>query len=401
MWVSVGLSLLVKGPLAFPVFVMVALMTAVAFKPARRISRMLPVLGPILALAIAAPWYVWIACTHPEAINLWYGHSVGRFGGQVGGEEHFYFYLVNAPMLWLPWPIAIAFGLYAMLRRRLPAGPGMLRPGAAVFLLAWAFGGLIALSLSKAKFTHYALTVTPAFLAFAGLGLDYLLFTVRRPLRLWGKGLLGFHMLAPLAAGAAAILVGPRVPAIAPILRDYALPIAVLGVAMGLLSEAIFWLYAVGRPRLAVAAFAAAALLMPMWYHELVYPILSRTDDSASAGMYIARHVTGPGDAALYRRAIHVAGRTTPLDAPAVFYADRPMPLILTLDDLRQWRAEHPEGCLLVHRDYLAEVMGEGPWKALEFRPDPLFPPWFFLLQPVPTDPAKEPPGALNNWDVP
>ncbi len=226
---GLAISLLTKGPVILPVFLLVWLPLipgAAAMRPTPRQT----LLGLVLIAAITLPWPIALLRVAPEAQEVWKSELFGRFGDGKQflewTQKPVWFYLPDLAntMPWLPlllWSVAVGF------RRR----------GEAAFrlLLVWAVGGLVFYSLTSAtKRSYYLLPLYPAFaLLVAGAWQDLLDRTgagVRIPIRarilpLLGPGLVGLMGLAFAGLPFFYPLV-PRVPFVAA---------GVLAAALGLL----------------------------------------------------------------------------------------------------------------------------------------------------------------------
>jgi 4-amino-4-deoxy-L-arabinose transferase-like glycosyltransferase len=370
MWAALGMGILIKGPAVVPLFVIVLVAMAIATPQGRRIGLMLPIAGPAIALAIAVPWYLGMALADPKAIDVWLFHSVGRFRGEIAGRGDWHYYLVRAPLFWLPWPVAVAAGLYAAFKRQAITGKAL------AFSLIWFLGGLAYLSASGSKFTHYALVLAPPMMALAGVGLDWLVF--RAPLRLgrWGLVFLVAHWAAPVAAIVAAGVFARRFP-------DFALPMLSIAATAAVAMGSALWLYARARRTAALLLLALMLLVVLPWIEWRIFiPVTNQTNESALAGQYVAQHVPLGQGAAMYR--------ARPIDGPAIFYAKRSWTLLDSPEQLREWLVRHPRGCVLLRRKpFLPEVEPLGGWLEL-----PIHPAAFAefrklcLLQAVPAAPA-------------
>ncbi|HUU09018.1 MAG TPA: glycosyltransferase family 39 protein [Phycisphaerae bacterium] len=340
-WLSLALGMLTKGPLPLAILSIVAVATAVVSRDGRRVGRMLPVVGPLIFLGVLVPWGVWVETHLPGALTRWYAESLGRYAGEMGHEKPAEFYLTHAPLLVLPWVLPAGVGMVLALKRR-----GVSRT-VAVFLMAWAVGGLVFLTLGVGKRIHYALCTVPPLMAFAGLGMDYLL-SLPRPLpRAW-RWVLGSHVLlapAALAAGLVAVAWFP----------DFRWPLRVLGVlAAAGLTTAFVW-YARGRRLASLGALAATVLVTFTAANGLVItPLMRSSVTEARIGRFIHDEAGGPQAVAFYRQ----------MDPQVLFYAGRGGVLLETKDDVAAWCAAHPGGYLIVHkgedRDGITPL---GPWQ--------------------------------------
>jgi 4-amino-4-deoxy-L-arabinose transferase-like glycosyltransferase len=352
MWAATGLGIVAKGPFAVPFLGMVVVAMFLVSPRGRRIGRMLPLAGPVIALALCVPWYamaaVWAHHRGGDALDLWLMHSVGRFSGQMDSPQPFWFYPAQAWFLWLPWPVAMAFGVATLVRRR------DIGREAKVYLAAWAAGGLLFLSVSTTKYVHYALVIGPPMFILAGLGLDHLIFTIPRRLSRLGRAAVASHGVLPAAGVPVALALQPAFgPAGWWIVAVAAFVAAAMAVIL-----ALFW---VGR-RLSAAFVLAGtvAVAYPVAMTTAVQPIFNATNEPALAGKHIARHVPPRVGASLYRK--------EPIDAATIFYAGRPLEFITSPEHLHNWLGRHPRGRVLVKRNlWLKEVLRHGRWRCVPY----------------------------------
>jgi 4-amino-4-deoxy-L-arabinose transferase-like glycosyltransferase len=348
MWASMGFSILVKGPMGLPVVILTVLVMLVTCKRARQLRRMLPVVGPLLMLAIAAPWYIYIALRHPEAVDVWVEHTGGRFVGQTGREGNIFYYLYKTPRLLGPWWLAIVVGVFVAMRRARLSIP------ARRFLLYWTLGGLVFLSLSTTKYVHYALLIAPPLLIFGGIGLDHILFELPPRLRGAVKWTFFAHLLLIPAAVVGMIIAGTKMP-------EYRGVLLVIGLVGALLSGGILWCYWRGWRGVSLVTFAATVLLLqPVINGLILSPLLTRCLERPLAGRYLATHTSPEDGAAMFGR----------LHAPLVFYAGRPMEVLTTHSELAEWRARHPRGYVFLKDEYAPQVTPLGPWESIPLHGD-------------------------------
>ena len=160
-----------KGPVAIiPVAIWVAFYVLRREWSGLRRMRLLP--GSMIALAIAAPWPIYMMVTHGrrflDVIVL--SEVVARVRGQVGGSRGLFYYVDVWPADLLPWtPFFLAALVWLALAR------GRLEPDTrrgVSLALVW-FAGVIALfTLSKAKVPHYLLPSHPAAALLTGLFIE-------------------------------------------------------------------------------------------------------------------------------------------------------------------------------------------------------------------------------------
>lgn len=340
-WLSLALGVLTKGPLPLAILGIVAAAVAVVSRDGRRIGRMLPVAGPLIFLGVLVPWGVWVETHLPGAFSRWYAESLGRFAGEMGHEKPAAFYLTHAPLLVLPWILPAGVGMVLALRRR-----GVSRT-VAVYLLAWAVGGLVFLTLGIGKRIHYALCTVPPLMAFAGLGMDYLL-SLPRPLpRAW-RWVLGSHVVLVPAALAAGMVTSVWFP-------DFRWPLRALGIAAAAGLTAAFVWYARGRRLAALGALAATVLVTFTAANGLIItPLLRSSVTEARIGRFVRDEAGGPQAVAFYRQ----------VDPQILFYAGHGGVLLESKDDVAAWLAAHPGGYLIVRNDAdRDEITPLGPWQ--------------------------------------
>ncbi len=233
-------SVLTKGPvgLVLPGITIAGFLTL--RREWRRVREMRPILGSLIFLAVAAPWYVAVSLRNPEFPAYFFLHEhLARFFTTVHHRQGpWYYYLGIAAIGLLPWSLLMP----AHLLRR-PPGPAAWRDAARreapAFIGSWILTGLVFFSLAQSKLPPYILPLfPPAALAIAAL-LD-------RDLREHGapRRALAWGSLALLLAAAGAAILWIR--------HDPARFAGGLGEAVPLLLFV---------PALAAAAFVAGYLL--------------------------------------------------------------------------------------------------------------------------------------------
>lgn len=121
--------------------------------------------GWLLALAINLAWPLAMMARYPEALRLWVEHVAGRFADRPQGfaGESLGEYLPAPLVLWLPWTPLVVVGIARSWgrARRQQWGPDRL-------LIVWLIGPALAVSLARARNTHYLLpALAPASIAAA------------------------------------------------------------------------------------------------------------------------------------------------------------------------------------------------------------------------------------------
>lgn len=189
-WCCLGLATLLKGPIG-PLFALAGVLAYVISvrwihkrkspsSTAASVARpswkfLLHPLGVVAYLAIVLPWPILAYRQHPKIWNVWFRETAGRFAGDMGGAESWYFYFWNVPLALLPWTLFVVIGAWVLWRRsqtvsavspvdvshfdaRRQDGPNHL----SIFLASWFVPGFVMLCFSAWKHMHYAIPILPA-----------------------------------------------------------------------------------------------------------------------------------------------------------------------------------------------------------------------------------------------
>ncbi len=160
LYVLPAVGLLIKGPIAIilPLLVLGAF-TALTGEY-RRLQRLRPGPGLLVALALAGSWYLIAAVRAPEYLwSFLWRQNVDRFfegASGTGHSEPFWFYFWVLPITFLPWTLFLPGALRRSVQRA--------RRGhdLDVFLLAWLLVVFVFFTLSRAKLATYLLPIFPA-----------------------------------------------------------------------------------------------------------------------------------------------------------------------------------------------------------------------------------------------
>jgi 4-amino-4-deoxy-L-arabinose transferase-like glycosyltransferase len=269
LYVLPALGILVKGPVAalLPILVVATYLGVTRTIP--RAERWRPGFASFAALAVLAAWYTVDAIQAPD--YLWtflVQHNLGRFFGRAlaGHQEPFFFYCWILPITFLPWTLFLPGALRGTYRRA--------RRGdrLATFLLLWCGVPFVFFSLSRAKLATYLLPIFPALALIVARYLDRV---VRAPATVRSRAL-----PIPLVAwsvGMALVAVGTPI-GVAIGLRPYrtaGLPALLLAVF-----PVLGW-FALRRGRLQTAPIliVAGMLAMQVLFYRVGAPVV---DDFAS-----------------------------------------------------------------------------------------------------------------------
>lgn len=345
--VAAGLGFAAKGPVAWaiPGLVFFAYVGVRRLPPARWGKGL--VWGALVALALAAPWYVLLWSTgHAEALEeVLLRQNFTRFVAAWDHDQPWYYYAPHALIDYLPWSmfVPVAFGLHHrdLRERRLD-------------LLAWIWliGTIVFFSLADSKRAPYILPIAPATVVLASGVLERLkenrLSRPRRRACLMGTG----FMAVVLALVAVGLVVGrarfPPEMSTASLLSASA---AALGVVILVVSLWRFPKHPQHLPSLIVAALAAVYMAVSLW-------LLPAANIMKSARPWALRleSLVAPEDTL-------VSFRFFRWRAGYPFYAGRSIPNLLTAEEFVEiWQQE--DVWVLVEDnavDDFRAVLGEHP----------------------------------------
>lgn len=177
-WACVGLAMLTKGPVGV-VPVAIWATYAVFSRDWSLITRVKPIGGAVLAVAIALPWYLLMIIEHGRAFSdLAFGYEIVS---RVLSEETFerphgfFYYFKVWPGDAAPWSALFIAGIGWMAWRWRSLQPVTRQP--IIFALAWFLSVFLGFSLSSSKVTHYVLPAYPAAALLIGIFVDRLVET--------------------------------------------------------------------------------------------------------------------------------------------------------------------------------------------------------------------------------
>jgi 4-amino-4-deoxy-L-arabinose transferase-like glycosyltransferase len=252
-WLSMGIGILIKGPITPMVVGLAAVALAVRERSGRFLLRIRPWLGLALVLVIVLPWLAAIAV---KTGGSFFEDSLGKdMLGKVGqGQEKHW----GPPGLYLllfwatAWPLAVFVALafrFIWTERR---------DDAVVFLLAWAVPSWIVFEIVQTKLPHYVMPLYPALAILGVMALE----RGAIPFGWWAaKATSLLLLLVPLAllvAGTAGFWTLDRT------LAFFALPFLLLGLALAAVAASALWRGKPG-PAVAAAVLASVALVPAAW----------------------------------------------------------------------------------------------------------------------------------------
>ena len=173
MYVSVGLGVLTKGPVAAVIPFLVFITYLAVHRELGRLREMMIPAGTLIALLIVAPWYVALYQQHgwTYITGFFIGENVGRFTETIGAQQRgLFFYLRVIPGDMLPWSLCLPAVVYAWFRDR-RGGQDSSSLRVRTLLLLWIAVTVVFFSLSQTKQDLY---IFPIVTAVAALGGDWI-----------------------------------------------------------------------------------------------------------------------------------------------------------------------------------------------------------------------------------
>jgi 4-amino-4-deoxy-L-arabinose transferase-like glycosyltransferase len=315
-WMAVGLAAMTKGPVAIiPVAIWVAFYVVRGEWSGLRRMRLLP--GSMIALALAAPWPIYMTVTHGRRFLdvIVMSEVVARVRGQVGGSRGLFYYADVWPADLLPWTpfflVALVWLVFA--RRRLEPDT---RRGVSLALV-WFAGVILLFTLSKAKVPHYLLPSHPAAALLTGLFIDRAARHEAPRALWWGGAAPVVLMVAAASALAWAFLrrTGDPAPFILPVLL---LAGAAAIVALGRRGNPMAGSLAIAGTTAAAASYAALVTLPGLAGLQTVPQLGARIAATASPAARVAQYgsMVSPGLVYYGRRRVDLV---TSADAAARF----------------------------------------------------------------------------------
>ncbi len=236
-WTALAAGFLLKGPIvALPVLGAIV-WTAIQVRSVRWLTRLRPLPGLILFVALTSPWFIAITIATDGA--FWGASLGGDFTDKIttAGEHSGSppgLYLLTVWLTFFPWTLLLPLGaLFAWRTRHDPK---------TVFLLGWLIPGWLVFEAVPVKLIHYTLPLYPALMLMVGAGLVRV-HDGRLRLGRWAKGIgsagwvLGAAVFATIAA-ALPVLYGPQTSL--PIHVPSAIGAAVFAIA-GSLGVVMLW----------------------------------------------------------------------------------------------------------------------------------------------------------------
>jgi 4-amino-4-deoxy-L-arabinose transferase-like glycosyltransferase len=324
-YISIGLATLTKGPIALVLCgVAFALTMALSTDARVRLLRLRWIRGAIIAVAVSAPWFVYMVWRFDGIFveQYWLNENVVLFTRPpYGNQPPWYFYVQILASGLLPWTGLLIGRLYddvhgAIVRRRAPDTFEML-------LWAWTIAIVGFFSMSQFRLDHYIFPAAPA----------VCLLCARAWAEIRARGLdgidagarLGFRLVGPTliaagAIGAFVLMTRFSLPSAA-----LSVPIVVVGAGATLVIRSILPNARVPRvPWVVIGAFGFTYVGVIVW----VAPVLEQWKVMPDVAEWVAAHA-GPDD----RIAAYRLNRWTPAFR---FYVKRHTAMLESIEEARQ-----------------------------------------------------------------
>ncbi|HRP11717.1 MAG TPA: glycosyltransferase family 39 protein, partial [Terricaulis sp.] len=280
-WAALACAVLIKGPVA-PLVIGLTLGALALWE--RRARWMAPLLwwpGPLLAAAIAAPWFI--------SINLATGGAF--FAGMVGdiapkmahGDWLPGFYIFLLPFLIFPATYALpAAGRLAFSAARAPRDDDAHAP--LRFLIAWAGAGFVFFELMPFKLPHYVLPMLPAIALLCAAGLSAMAGRDWRTTHPAGLAMFGVSgaVIVALTAASATLMPGDAS-------ADIRRAVSAALVGFGVLSLALAALASLRQPAARAGVLIACALVFSFSWRERLLPEARELHVSSEAAAALTR----------------------------------------------------------------------------------------------------------------
>jgi 4-amino-4-deoxy-L-arabinose transferase-like glycosyltransferase len=345
-WVSFGLANLAKGPAPLPLVLLPVLFYLAIFRCWRTVPKMLPILGPIIFLAIVLPWPLAIAHKMNWDLHLWKLEFVDRFLGKYApGEKPWYYYFPGMFQFIAPWsaflPFALAAPFYKIWGKKQ-------QPMQMLWL--WFVVNLVFLTICGGKRQHYIMPLMPAMAILVGILADDIIFRNEAFDKKQARGFLQWHIVVLTAA----ILVAPvYIARTKPELLQQTITFCA---AMAVIIAGVVVLFIARKPIGACAAlFAGYCVLVMLFYTGFVNPF----DDNKISRDFSRRiaSIVGPVDKVVAFK--YVSGRS-------VHYFGRPIPEIS--DEELIVRHYEDGDYVLATTDYIEKLLQLGKFNMVYYQ---------------------------------
>ena len=346
-WAAMGLSALVKGPVGPVVILATVCVFLILRRDLKAVRGTVSIVGALLALAIALPWYVIVnERTGGAFLQEFIVHqNVQRALGQdFNHNMPFWAYLPIWLVGFFPWsvflPAAIAQSRKHE-REKALRGP----QGTQVFLLVWIGVIFVIFSAFKSKLPAYIYPIYPASALLVGLLWTRAIQADR--LTSLRKGAIAAAIVGCLI-GVASLIVPSRLRDPIPGIEAAVMPMGAFLILGCLVCVALL---ALRRPTASFAALVGGMAGCLIFAVVFGLPIAARTN--AVPMMEISRAISKRAEPAF-------TYNLSPPQPAAGFYAERPVPALSEPREPREILKKHPDCLIIVQPGRDEDVPGGG-----------------------------------------
>lgn len=359
-WAAMGLSLMIKGPAGAVLILATVVVFLIIRKDIRALSRAMPLIGIIVCLAVALPWYVLVTVrTGGDFMQEFLIHqNVQRaLGKDFQHNMPFWFYLPVYLVGFFPWSLFVPAALGRLPKHafRQAQHDRKSDEAASVFLSVWIGVVFVVFTIFRSKLPSYIFPIyAPSALLVA---VAWTRAVEAGELRSMRRSALAAMVVACLI-GAAMVVVPGRLHEPIPGLSAALTP---MGISLVAGCIAAYLMLALKRPTCAYAALCCGSAAFITLAAGLGLPIAARTN--ALPAMRMAREIARTNEPA-------IAYLLSPPQPQLGFYAGRP---VRRIDDPSLIR-EQGSRLVIAQRDHHAGlpeggklVKTIGPYMLLRF----------------------------------
>ncbi len=167
MYIPVGIGVLNMGLVNVAMPTIVLGLFLLANRDLKHLFRLKPILGILIALAVAAPWYAIVSTRPGYAENLLFTTNLTRYFGTFAHAKPWHYYFKTTLPYFLPWTLLLPGAVVAFVREKDREEKQRI-----LFPIVWAVSLFVFFSASKTKRSEYLLPIFPALALLAGYVLD-------------------------------------------------------------------------------------------------------------------------------------------------------------------------------------------------------------------------------------
>ena len=305
-WISFALANMAKGPAPLPLVLVPLFFYVVIFRKWKFIARMLPIVGPIVFLAVVIPWPLAIAGRLNWDLVVWKREFVDRFFGSYGssGKPVYYYFLIMFQFI-IPWvaflPSALAAPFFKVWHEKRLAMQ---------FLWLWFVVGLVFITVSAGKRQHYILPMMPAMAILIGIIIEDMAFSRKAHTIKNAADTLRYHVI---------VLIGGAVGGTIYLALKYPEMVGgaiILAILTIITVGSVAFLFVKGKPAYACGSLFGGIIILVMLSYVSFFNPLNYNEPSRHFTLNAAKKVPKADKLIAYKSAstrfIHYFGRQVP-----------------------------------------------------------------------------------------